>query len=286
MFPSRSILLFLLPASILVPGVGAWDRTANAGPQQLEFSSVLQWSPISPVDSLSKRNSVPQASATRAITSQSVHNLSPQCAASRRITPNLEHNPGPRQLVANVAPCQLMAKYATRWLVAKSSTLRIEGRTNINKFCCQVSRYDGPDTIAVCGVAAAANIPMRGQLSIAIDEFDCASRLMTKEFKKTLKYPVYPNLGIVFEDLERMPALGGNTDCLKGTVEVELAGICRRFVIDYAAAKKAEGEFDLTGEHDFSFTDFGLIPPSKMGGLVRVNDQLKVVFNLHLKNIE
>lgn len=178
-------------------------------------------------------------------------------------------------------------KTRTRWLVDKTSHLRIEGRTNINRFCCQVSQYDKPDTLTVCQREdQPAIVRLKGGLAIDIEDFDCANRPMTKEFKKTLKYQQYPQLKISFLDISRMPGSGAVAETLKGNVEVELAGVCKRFEMDYTVNGKGGAVFDLVGERSFYFADFGLTPPSKMGGLVRVGEQLKVVFCLHLTNIE
>lgn len=176
-----------------------------------------------------------------------------------------------------------------RWLVQKSSNLRIQGSTNINKFCCHVNQYDRPDTLTLCRAdekACPAAMPLKGELCIDIENFDCSSRPMTKEFKKILQSSRYPRLRIVFLDIEKMPAFGQTTECLKGNVAVELAGVYKKFSIDYTVSGRGEGAFDLVGERTFSFSDFCLVPPVKMGGLVRVNDQLHVVFKLDCRNLE
>jgi hypothetical protein len=42
---------------------------------------------------------------------------------------------------------------------------------------------------------------------------------------------------------------------------------------------------ELVGYRAFGFSDFGLAPPHKMGGLIRVNDKLDVQFRLQLHQI-
>jgi len=42
----------------------------------------------------------------------------------------------------------------------------------------------------------------------------------------------------------------------------------------------------LTGSRQLCFSDFGLQPPQKMGGLVRVSETLDVKFMLCLRRIE
>lgn len=177
----------------------------------------------------------------------------------------------------------------TKWIVLKTSTMNIDGRTNINRFSCVVNEYTEPDTIT-CFKSSYTNdpqgIPLRGVLRINIDNFNCSNRVMTAEFKKTLKYKQYPQLKVCFVNLEKMPFSGNNTEIIKGNVDIELAGISRRFEIAYTSSKKEASEEQLVGTRTFFFSDFQLQAPRKMGGLIRVNDQLNVQFILYLKQMD
>ena len=169
----------------------------------------------------------------------------------------------------------------TKWLVEKTSTISIAGSTNVNRFCCQVNEYAGPDTITL----NPAGLSFLGTMSVNIEDFDCNNRKMTGEFKKTLKYHEYPRLKIQFISLERMPSFGIAAESVKGYVEVELAGICRKFEVTYSACRTNKENVEIVGYRVFGFSDFGLVPPHKMGGLIRVNDKLDVQFRLHLHQI-
>jgi len=168
----------------------------------------------------------------------------------------------------------------TKWLVQRTSTISIAGSTNVNRFCCQVNEYGHPDTITL--TASGGSL---GALAVDIADFNCSNRIMTGEFKKTLKYRQYPQLKIVFISLEKMPVFGATTETVKGWVEVELAGICRKFEVTYSSCRTDNENVELVGNRTFGFSDFGLTPPRKMGGLVRVNDKLDVQFTLHLHQI-
>jgi hypothetical protein len=106
---------------------------------------------------------------------------------------------------------------------------------------------------------------------------------MTSEFKKTLKYKDHPRLIITFISLDKMPVFSDRAEMVKGSVDVELAGVCRRFEIIYTSCKADATTLKLVGNRQFGFSDFGLQPPEKMGGLIRVNDVLNVQFTLCLR---
>jgi len=169
----------------------------------------------------------------------------------------------------------------TKWLVQRTSSISIAGSTNVNRFCCQVNEYTGPDTITLSSGGAS----FLGSLSVDIGNFNCNNRIMTGEFKKTLRYKEYPQLKIIFLSLEKMPAFTASTESIKGCVEVELAGLRKKFEVSYSSCRTDEGNVELIGNRVFGFSDFGLTPPRKMGGIIKVNDRLDVQFKLHLHQI-
>lgn len=174
------------------------------------------------------------------------------------------------------------------WIVQKSSTLSINGRTNINRFSCGIAQYGEPDTITLLNEGCrdkTAGIPLCGVLRINVGDFDCRNRVMTSEFKRTLQYRQYPQLKITFLNLERMPAFGPLPQTLAGQVIIELAGVSKQFEMEYASTREDAETVQLTGSRRLCFSDFGLQPPQKMGGLIRVDQSLDVQFILCMRQV-
>jgi hypothetical protein len=172
-------------------------------------------------------------------------------------------------------------KVSQIWVVQKSSTLKINGSSNVSNFQCAIDGYYSADSLHLTGVPAGTAIPLKGSLSIDISAFDCQNRIITSDLRKTLKADKYPKLLIRFTSLERMPVFDkSNTDAVKGSVEVELAGACRKFDILFSITKTGLSGLQLTGVKDFCFSDFNLKPPKKIGGLIRVNNRFTVNFHL------
>jgi hypothetical protein len=183
----------------------------------------------------------------------------------------------------------LPVKEKTSWVVLKSSSLEITGHTNVNRFTCGVPQYTEADTLsffAEGGRGPATAVLLSGTLRLDIDQFDCRSRVMTEEFKKTLQYGRYPQLKISFIDLEKMPGFTPQPETIKGRVEIEIAGVAKCFEIGYTASRSGRCSVELTGIRQLSFRDFALKPPRKMGGLIKVNDSLHVRFTLCLRPVE
>jgi len=171
---------------------------------------------------------------------------------------------------------------AVKWIVEKNSTLSVQGKTNVNKFTCNIDEYAEKDTI-ICIDNASKAVKLTGELKMDVLSFDCHSKLITKDFRKTIKADKYPALTIRFLSLESMPLLNKKTELIKGWVEVELAGVVKKFELNYSFLKSTSGKIQLNGGRSFSFADFKLSPPKKLGGLVKIKDAFNVIFKLTLQ---
>lgn len=187
----------------------------------------------------------------------------------------------------SVSKDQIPAKKIIGWSVQKTSNIKIQGSTNVNSFGCDIINYTQPDTI-FCTSENAGNQPvtLTGNLKVAVSKFDCHNKMMTRDLQQTLKTDEYPILVIRFLSLERTPEINNTKDCLKGWVEIELAGCSKRFEINYSFVATGSSLIQLNGNRSFNFSDFKLTPPKKFAGLVKVKDELVVDFNLLLDPLE
>lgn len=169
-----------------------------------------------------------------------------------------------------------------KWAVHKSSTLRIVGSSNVNKFACEIPGYNKIDTIFCPKDDAKKPVPLQGSLSIDVMQFDCHNKFLTNDLRKTVKADKYPLLVVRFLSLTRAPLITQNRDQIMGIVEVELAGKTKRFELAYSFVKNENAQIELTSSRVFYFSDFELTPPRKLGGLIKVNDIFNVDFRLIL----
>jgi hypothetical protein len=170
-----------------------------------------------------------------------------------------------------------------RWVIQKSSNLCIEGRSNINSFRCDITEYLQPDTICLFkDVQTMKPFPMKGGLSIRIKGFDCHQKHITNDLRKTLKADEQPALKI---NLLNIGYYNGNVENIRGWVSIELAGVIKRTEIDYQVRSSNPGFLQLNGSRKLKFSDFGLKPPQKLAGLIKVEEELTVRFQLMLRSI-
>lgn len=176
-------------------------------------------------------------------------------------------------------------KAPIRWAIQKSSTLKVSGKSNVNVFTCEIPGYYEPDTIFVADDNSGKAVRLNGCLEIDVFRFDCHSKMLTSDLRKTLKAEDHPILIIRFLSLDKAPSFQTTSQCMKGWVEVELAGVKRPFQIAYEFVKNGSG-FLLNGNREFCFSDFKLTPPRKLGGVIQVKDEFHVNFQLKLDPVK
>lgn len=170
-----------------------------------------------------------------------------------------------------------------KWLVSENSTLCVNGSTNVNKFACEILAYDRTDTLTVLKGKNDKEVILSGQIDLHIQSFDCHNSIMTHDLRKTLKEKQFPVLQITFLSLNRMPDLIQQPESITGVVDIEIAGVRRRFDVKYQIYIDAQKTIHLLGSRDINFTDFNLTPPRKLGGIIQTKDRLSVDFHLKMK---
>jgi hypothetical protein len=172
-----------------------------------------------------------------------------------------------------------------RWIIDASSELIISGATNVNDFICRTDCYDVRDTLELLSHKEGGTVMFsRNAMVIPVSSFECGNDLITRDFQETLKVNEYPELTIRFVSIDdRATVL--QAGAVTGKVEITLAGTTRVYSVLYSAASNGRNTFSLTGKQAVCFSDFNLEAPRKMMGLIKVQDNLEVEFQLHLVRI-
>jgi hypothetical protein len=172
-----------------------------------------------------------------------------------------------------------------KWVVNENSSLSVNGSTNINKFSCVIPAYGQVDTITLNKSKDEKGIVLSGSIGLKVNSFDCHNSGMTKQLQKTLNEKQFPLLHIRFLSLNQLPVITAKPQLITGMVDIEIAGVSKRFEINYQISQDAGKGIDLLGSRELNFSDFKLTPPTKLGGMIKTKDQLTVVFNLDMKSI-
>lgn len=169
-----------------------------------------------------------------------------------------------------------------RLIVQPTSKITIDGQTNVNSFTCAIKRYTGSDTLVLVESGKRKPVFRQGAVGLQAASFDCGLQLMTHDFAQTIKAKEFPKVSIEFISFERVPRYDKKEDTFKGKMKISLAGVTRSFEVDCTIGTEPSGLIHLKGGRDFTFAEFNLQAPSRMMGLVKVQETLKVNFHLVL----
>ena len=174
-----------------------------------------------------------------------------------------------------------------KWVILKDCFVKVNGSTNINKFTCTVADYSNADTLTyITSKNSNGTVIMNGHMALPVFNFDCVNKLMTKDLRKTLKEKEYPAFCIRFISMDKYPLLAPAPETIGGTVSIELAGVKKQLDISYKISMGENGIIQLAGTQIVHFSDFNLLPPRKLGGMVRTSNKLGIEFILRCRIIK
>ena len=173
-----------------------------------------------------------------------------------------------------------------KWVISENSNLCVNGSTNVNNFSCEILAYDRTDTLNINKSKGDKEIALSGCIKLRIQSFDCHNAMMTHDLQKTLKEKQFPVLRINFLSLSKLPDLTARPESITGAVDIEIAGVRKRFEVSYQISVDAQKNIRLNGSRDVNFSDFNLTPPRKLGGIIKTKDKLSVDFHLKMKSMD
>lgn len=155
-------------------------------------------------------------------------------------------------------------------LAIKEKKISVHGKTSIGNFTCNYDNLGRSDTLFVDFGHRTPDLIF----DIVVEEFGCGNFILNRDFKKTLKSKEYPKARV------RVGGLSKKDNRYFCNLSVNLVGK----KLDFPNQELHHANGGITTHIDLSFSTLGLQPPSKMGGLVTVEEQLKLEIFLGLAN--
>lgn len=166
--------------------------------------------------------------------------------------------------------------------LSDESKLSIKGKSNVNEFRCQSEHELQQDSLDFTYSVQEDTVTVNGvSLSLEIDQFDCGKRAINRDFRSTLKYQEYPFIEIILNEL----VLEDPSDIIpeKALITIRIAGVEQNYEVPLHSFSSSEDHFVVGGNKILYMTDFGLVPPSPLMGLIKVDDELDIEFDLVIR---
>ncbi|MCQ4034978.1 YceI family protein [Kaistella montana] len=153
-------------------------------------------------------------------------------------------------------------------LFSQNNGVVINGWTNVNTFKCANDNFKNSGSIYSFTGNQLPNVQLQ------VTDFDCRNKMMTSDFRKILNAEKYPVLNIKFLDFDKAPA-----NKFTALVEVKMMNVTRKYTIEFS-----KNNHSLVGNKRLKFSDFNIVPPKKMGGMIYVKNDIDLLFSLAIKD--
>lgn len=161
----------------------------------------------------------------------------------------------------------------------------IQGTSSVNTFTCGVGtvRGDGPLPASARAVSDAASTVEGGTtVTVPVQQFDCGNSRMTQDLKEALGADAHPTIRFRLHEVEDVV----QPDSVDGWYRLTVLGFLTVSGTERLVRVSAWGRpvsshvYRVRGCKPINMTYFGVTPPTKFMGLVKVHDRIQVHFDV------
>jgi len=170
--------------------------------------------------------------------------------------------------------------------ILKGSQIIVNGTTNVRDFNCVSGELftglnarfvkDSSQTLYFSNTA----------IKLTVASLDCGGRVINNDLARILNAQQYPYILISLKDAQlpdgKLSASTGKSNIL-AHVYITLSGKTRQNTLELIGTQTATDIFNFKGECKIKLSDYGIKPPTALFGMIKVRDELNVIFNLKLK---
>ncbi|MFN0013795.1 MAG: YceI family protein, partial [Saprospiraceae bacterium] len=169
----------------------------------------------------------------------------------------------------------------------KPSRLFLKGTTNVNKFACECEDQFVLQELEITKGNDARIQFQNARLSMTTRKFNCRNEKIDRDMQKALKAEEYPKIVIDLLETcsknEQSNSQESGWFDIEAKVNVTITGVTKEKQIMAIARKLDNGQFALKGSETLHMSEFGIVPPTAMFGLIKVNDQITLHFDLTIQ---
>jgi len=170
--------------------------------------------------------------------------------------------------------------------IQPESRLWIAGTSTVRSFQCQATSFDAklePTATAVVAATLAGDKAITSVVvTVPVEKLDCKNGTMNEHMRKALKAAQHPAVVFRVDAYELAKSADGVAVTLTGALT--LGGVEKPVTVTARAKQGENGTLLVSGTHEVRMTEFGLKPPTLMLGTMKVDERVKVGFDIVLKD--
>jgi len=124
----------------------------------------------------------------------------------------------------------------------------------------------------------------QNQLALSVQSFSSDNPIAYHDFMQLLKVKQFPQLFVQLQNMTLLPADNKTITTLNGNagIKITITGVTKNYEIPFSSSRTGD-IITVEGTHKFSIRDFGLVPPTKLMGLVRTSEIVDIKFHFIFK---
>lgn len=162
----------------------------------------------------------------------------------------------------------------TSYLIIQGQRVTVSGQTSVGGFRCTLEIETEATKIALQGGSESGTALLN--LTLPVKQFSCGNFLLNRDFQKTLKMEQYPHIRV---EVLRLQANGNH---FSGTLDLTVAGTKKKLTPIRFLHQTFKKNKVLRSQVTLNLSEFGLTPPSRFGGWIRVDEELIIEVDLIL----
>ncbi|MUU77584.1 YceI family protein [Winogradskyella endarachnes] len=163
-------------------------------------------------------------------------------------------------------------------VLATDSFLKINGETNVSTFECQFNMSAISKSIAIQYTDLEHNIEFKdAKLILPNVEFDCGGKAINKDFRALLKTEQFPEITLKLKELSKVETSSNTRTAI---IDILINDVVKTYRIPVTIVNN--DLLNVGGVMPLDITDFNLVAPTKMLGMVKVSPIIEIEFLLKI----
>lgn len=189
-------------------------------------------------------------------------------------------------LIGQVSEGEFIFNDPMPFVLTTDSKVWLEGSANVINFECRATEITTFGSLA--GLDTLSQVPaphgdINLEVRIPVRELDCGRSGINRDMRNTLNVSQHP---FITYKLDRNSLIGLTTEDELFVFDIDtwgnlqISGNDREEQIHVIGKFLGPWQFQIKGSHDIKMSEFGLVPPSPMMGLIKVDDTMTVHFDV------
>jgi YceI-like domain. len=165
--------------------------------------------------------------------------------------------------------------------ILSGSQISISGKSNVNTFRCYTVNIPQKGSFLAFEPEGVNAVNFyHADVDLKVKSLSCGSKLIEKDLDRSLIADRYPFIILSFKDAMLIARYPNRTAKYQTTLNMTIANTTRNVEVDILLQQVDRNTFRIIGSQIISMTDFNIKPPTAMFGMIVVDREITINFNI------